>query len=332
MNHRAIISGTGHYTPEHVLTNADLERMIDTSDEWIVTRTGIHERRIRSKDEATSDFIVAAARCALEQAGKTTAEIDAIIVGTVTPDYKLPSTASVVQRKLDIPKAAIVDIAAACAGFIYGLAMGQSFVESGMYRNVLVAGAETLSSITNYQDRNTCVLFGDGCGCAVVTRGENGEKENGTGILAAHISGDGRLGDLLNMPIGGSKVPLTPENYEQRGHLLHMDGREVFKYAVREMADSCVQAMEKAGVGIEDIDMIIPHQANIRIIEALVKKLKANRDKVFINIQNYGNTSAASVPIALDEARRAGKVTKGMTVLMTAFGGGFTWGSAVVRF
>lgn len=330
MTHRAVISGTGHYTPDGILTNADLERIVDTSDEWIVSRTGIRERRIRANGEATSDFIVAAAREALEKSGKQPADLEAIIVGTVTPDYRLPSTACVVQQKLDAPKAAVLDIAAACAGFIYGLALGKALVEAGMYRTVLVAGAEALTSITNYEDRNTCVLFGDGCGCAIVTRSENGDRDRG--ILAAHISGDGRLGDLLNMPIGGSKVPLTPENYHERGHLLHMDGREVFKHAVREMADSCLQSLAQAGLSVEDIDLIIPHQANIRIIDALAKKLHADRDKVFVNIQRYGNTSSASVPIALNEAMRAGIIKPGMTVLMTAFGGGFAWGSAIVRF
>lgn len=330
MTHRAVIIGTGHYTPEGILTNADLERMVDTSDEWIVTRTGIRERRIRANGEATSDFIVSAARQALEKSGKQPTDLEAIIVGTVTPDYRLPSTACVVQQKLDAPKTAVLDLAAACAGFIYGLAMAKALVEAGMYRTVLIAGAEALSSITNYQDRNTCVLFGDGCGCAIVARAENGDRDRG--ILAAHISGDGRLGDLLNMPIGGSKVPLTPENYHKRGHLLHMDGREVFKHAVREMADSCTQSLAQAGLSVEDIDVIIPHQANIRIIDALTKKLHADRDKVYVNIERYGNTSSASVPIALDEALRAGVIKPGMNVLMTAFGGGFAWGSAIVRF
>jgi len=330
MSNRAIIIGTGHYTPDGILTNADLERMVDTSDEWIITRTGIRERRIRANGEATSDFIVAAARQALATAKKEPSDLEAIIVATVTPDYRLPSTACVVQQKLDAPKTAVMDIAAACAGFIYGLAMGKALVEAGMYNTVLVAGAEALSSITNYQDRNTCVLFGDGSGCAVVSRSENGDTSRG--ILAAHISGDGRLGDLLNMPIGGSKIPLTPENYHERGHLLHMDGREVFKHAVREMADSCLRSLERAGLTVDDIDLIIPHQANIRIIDALAKKLKADRNKVYVNIERFGNTSSASVPIALNEAVRTGKITPGMTVLMTAFGGGFAWGSAVVRF
>ncbi len=330
MNWQAMIAGTGHYTPEGVLTNADLERMVDTSDEWIVTRTGIRERRIRRDGEATSDFIVSAARTALDQAGKTPDEIEAIIVATVTPDYRVPSTASIVQRGLNAPKAAILDIAAACAGFIYGLALAKAFVETGMYQTILVAGAEALTSITNYQDRNTCVLFGDGCGCAVISGADNGEEKKG--ILSAHLSGDGRLSELLHIPVGGSKVPLTPQNFAERRHYLIMDGREVFKHAVREMADSCQRALSKAGLTVHDIDMVIPHQANIRIIDALVRKLNVNREKVYINIERYGNTSSASVPIALDEARRAGLITEGMTVLMTAFGGGLTWGAAVVRF
>jgi len=330
MNYRAIISGTGHYTPAAVLTNADLERIVDTSDEWIIARTGIRERRIRHNGEATSDFIVAAAQGAIDESGLTPRDIEAVIVGTVTPDYRLPSTASIVQQKLDIPRAAIMDIAAACAGFLYGLALAKACVEAGMYRAILLAGAETLSSITNYRDRNTCVLFGDGCGCAVVTRGNSGNHDQG--ILATHISGDGRLGNLLHMPIGGSRVPLTPQNFSEHGHLIAMDGREVFKHAVREMADSCARALDMAGLDAGDIDLIVPHQANIRIIEALARRLGVDRNKVYVNIDRYGNTSAASVPIALDEARRAGLIRKGHTVLMTAFGGGLTWGSAVVRF
>jgi len=330
MTIRATISGTGHYTPAGVLTNADLERIVDTSDEWIVSRTGIRQRHIRQNGEATSDFIVAAARGALEQSGLSARDVELIIIGTVTPDYRVPSTASIVQQKLEIPAAAIMDIAAACAGFIYGLATAKAFVETGMYRCVLVAGAETLSSITNYQDRNTCVLFGDGSGCAVITAERNGK--NNRGILSTHISGDGRLAGLLHIPIGGSKVPLTPQNYAERGHMLIMDGREVFKHAVREMADSCERALEMAGLTTGDIDMIVPHQANIRIINALAKRLGVDRNRVYVNIDRYGNTSSASVPIALDEARRAGLIIEGMTVLMTAFGGGLTWGSAVVRF
>jgi 3-oxoacyl-[acyl-carrier-protein] synthase-3 len=330
MSRRAVISATGHYTPEGILNNADLERIVDTSDEWIISRTGIRERHIRRNGESTSDFIVQAARIALAESGKKPEDINAVIIGTVTPDFRLPSTASVVQRKLALPRAAIMDVAAACAGFIYGLALAKALVEAGMHETVFVAGAEALSSITNYQDRNTCVLFGDGCGCAIVTRGENGDESRG--ILSTHISGDGRLGDLLHMPIGGSKNPLTPHNYHERGHYIAMDGREVFKHAVREMVDSCEKALQQAGLTVDDIDVIVPHQANIRIIDALAKRLNADRDKVYVNIDRYGNTSAASVPIALDEARRTGIITEGKTILMTAFGGGLTWGSAVVRF
>jgi 3-oxoacyl-[acyl-carrier-protein] synthase-3 len=330
MSSQAIIAGTGMYTPSRVLTNADLERIVETSDEWITTRTGIKERRIRTNGEATSDFIVAAARDALARAGKTVDELDMILIGTVTPDYRLPSTACIVQEKLGAPKAAVMDIAAACAGFIYGLALGKALIISGTFTTVLVAGAEALSSFTDYSDRNTCVLFGDGCGCAVVTRGD--ESTNGAGILATHISGDGRLAELLNSPIGGSKNPLTPENYHLNQHHIHMDGREVFKHAVREMADSCLKVMADANMTIDDIDLVVPHQANVRIIDALAKKLGAPREKVFVNIERYGNTSAASVPIALTEAIQAGMVPEGTTVLMTAFGGGFAWGAAIVRF
>ncbi len=330
MSNHAIIAGTGKYTPEKVLTNADLERIVDTSDEWITTRTGIKERRIRTNGEATSDFIVNAAREALAAAGKSIDEINMILIGTVTPDYRLPSTACIVQEKLGAPKIAVMDLAAACAGFIYGLSLGKALVESGTYQNILVAGAEALSSFTNYKDRNTCVLFGDGCGCAVVSSAD--ETSNGAGILATHISGDGRLATLLNSPIGGSKNPLTPENYHLNQHHIQMDGREVFKHAVREMADSCTRVIVNAGLTVDDIDLIIPHQANVRIIDALVKKLGASRERVFINIERYGNTSSASVPIALTEAIQTGKVGPGTTVLMTAFGGGFAWGAAVVRF
>ncbi len=330
MNQHAIIAGTGMYTPEKVLTNADLERIVETSDEWITTRTGIKERRIRTNGEATSDFIVNAARAALDESGVPISDIEMILIGTVTPDYRLPSTACIVQEKLGAPKIAVMDIAAACAGFIYGLSMAKALVESGTYKHVLIAGAEALSSFTNYRDRNTCVLFGDGCGCAVVSQA-NGDT-NGAGILATHISGDGRLANLLNSPIGGSRNPLTPKNYHLNQHHIQMDGREVFKHAVREMADSCTRVIDKAGLTIDDIDVVIPHQANVRIIDALAKKLGAPRDRVFINIERYGNTSAASVPIALTEAIKTGTVGPGTTVLMTAFGGGFAWGAAVVRF
>ncbi|MBI5867399.1 MAG: ketoacyl-ACP synthase III [candidate division Zixibacteria bacterium] len=329
--HTAIISGTGRYSPEKVLTNADFERIVDTSDEWIVTRTGIRERHVLngSGGFSGSDMATSAARVALADAKLAPTDLDAIIIATVTPDYRLPATATIVQHNLGAGKTAVMDLVAACAGFIYGLSVARAFIVSGMYRNVLVVGVEHLTSITNYADRNTCVLFGDGAGAVIVSRGTSEDSESG--ILSTFLAGDGQYKDLLHIPLGGSKVPLTPETANDPGRFIYMDGREVFKLAVKEMADASERVLAEAGVSPEQIDMVIPHQANSRIIEALTKRLRVDPSHVYKNIERYGNTSSASVPIALDEARRAGVVRKGSTILSVAFGGGLTWGAALYR-
>lgn len=329
----AVIQGTGHYSPDHVLTNADFERMVDTSDEWIVSRTGIKERRVLngSGTIATSDMAVSAATPALADAGIAPTDLDAIFVATVTPDYRLPSTASIVQTKLGAGKAAVMDIVAACAGFIYGLSVARAFVMSGIYRHILVVGVEHLTSITNYEDRNTCVLFGDGAGAVVVSAGTEQDRGRGRGILSTFLAGDGRYKDLLHIPLGGSCNPLTAETVASSGRFIYMDGREVFKIAVKEMADAAGRVLSEANITADKIDMVIPHQANIRIIEALAKRLGIDSRRVYVNIDRYGNTSSASVPIALDEARRNGQVGDGSLILSVAFGGGLTWGAALYR-
>jgi len=329
--HNAIISGTGRYSPERVLTNADFERMVDTSDEWIVTRTGIRERHVLNGSGGFygSDMATSAARVALADAKIAPTDLDAIIIATVTPDYRVPSTATIVQTKLGAGRSAVMDLVAACAGFIYGLSVARAFIVSGMYRNVLVVGVEHLTSITNYEDRNTCVLFGDGAGAVIVSRG--GESDKGRGILSTFLSGDGQYKDLLHIPLGGSRNPLTSETVNSPGRYLYMDGREIFKLAVKEMADAAERVLADAGVTPDQVDMVIPHQANLRIIDALTKRLRIDPDHVYVNIERYGNTSSASVPIALDEARRNGVVRDGSTILSVAFGGGLTWGAALYR-
>lgn len=327
----AVIRGTGHYTPETVLTNADLERMVDTSNEWIIERTGIRERRILngSGKFGSSDMAVSAANDALKEAGLTPADLDGIIVATVTPDKLLPSTAALVQRKLGAGRATVMDVVAACAGFLYGVSIARAFIECGTHKCVLVIGVEHLSTITNYKDRNTCILFGDGAGAAVFTRSK--PDETGRGVLSTYMSGDGRYEDLLHIAIGGSREPLTKETVDNPGRYIYMDGREVFKLAVREMADAAERVLADAGARPEDVDLLIPHQANERIIQALGRRMGFGPDRVYQNIERLGNTSSASVPIALDEARRAGLISKGSLVLSVAFGGGLVWGAALYR-
>jgi 3-oxoacyl-[acyl-carrier-protein] synthase-3 len=322
----AKIAGTGSFAPSKVLTNYDLEKMVDTSDEWIITRTGIKERRIAEDGTVSSDLSLEASRKALEEAGLEPDQIDLILVGTVTPDYLLPSTACILQDKLKAKNAAVMDVVAACSGFLYGLSIASAFIAIGQHKNALVIGVETLSKITNWEDRNTCVLFGDGAGAAVVSA-----TTEDKGILGTFISGDGSLANLLHIPVGGTKVPLTKENLDRRGQYISMQGNEVFKSAVRAMESSAKRILQQVGLSSEEVDLLIPHQANIRIIEALAKRMKVPMDKVYVNIDRYGNTSAASVPIALDEARRNGRIREGSNTLLVAFGAGFTWGSAVIK-
>ncbi len=308
------------------MTNADLEKIVDTSDEWIVSRTGIRERRIAPEGMAVSDMAVEACKNALEASGLKNEDIDLIILGTVTPDYKLPSTACVVQEKMGLPNATAFDIVAACTGFLNGLSVASSLIETGAYKNALVIGAEKLSTILNYKVRNTCILFGDGAGAAVLTA-----SDDGSGVLGTFLKSNGNLRDLLWIKDGGSANP-CPDGYVSKGEdKVMMSGGDIFKVAVKQMCNAAVKIIEDAGLTSEDISLVIPHQANIRIIEAIAKRLKVSMDKVFVNIEKYGNTSAASVPIALDEANRAGKIKKGDHVVMVAFGGGLIWGSALIK-
>ncbi len=323
---KAGILGTGSFVPENKLTNKDLEKMVDTSDEWIVTRTGIKERRIAPQSMTTSYMATEAAKKAIGDAGIEASEIDLIIVATVVPDMNFPSTACLVQANIKATKAAAFDIEVGCSGFIYGLSIAKQFVESGTYKTVLVIAADVLSKITNWEDRNTCVLFGDGAGAAIV-----GQVKEGYGILDNVIGADGSGGMHLYMPAGGSRMPASEDTVKNKLHTIHMNGQEVFKFAVNVMNTATVEVLNRCGLKPEDVDLFIPHQANIRIIDAAMKKLKLSKEKVFINLDKYGNMSAASVIVALDEALKAGKIKNGDIILMVAFGAGLTWGSTVIK-
>jgi 3-oxoacyl-[acyl-carrier-protein] synthase III len=319
--------GTGSYVPPRVLTNADLEKLVDTSDEWIVTRTGISERHIASDEEATSDLAYHAATAALESAGVDAGDLDMILVATATPDMFFPSTACVLQDRLGARRSAGLDISAACSGFIYGLAMANGLIRAGTARTVLLVGAETLTKVVNWQDRNTCVLFGDGAG-AVVLRADEGDG----GILSVHLYADGSKGPLLILPGGGSRHPMSQAVLDAGLAKIQMNsGNEVFKLAVRAMEDAALTALKQNGYDVGDVDFIISHQANMRIISALGQRLGLPDHKVITNLKRVGNTSAASIPLALDEAVRAGRVQAGHLVLLCAFGGGLTWASSLIR-
>jgi len=322
----ATIVGTGMYVPERVLTNFDLETMVDTSDEWIVERTGIRERRISAPAEASSDLAVIAARRALETAGIEPEQVDQIIVATTTPDRYLPSCASTVQSKLGATRAAAYDMFAACTGFIYGLSIARGVIGARVADTVLVIGVEQLSRIVDYTDRNTCVLFGDGAGAAVIRPCAPGE-----GILSTSIHCDGTLGDLLEVPAGGSARPDSRETVDQHEHFIRMKGKELFRVAVRGMEDSLRRALDLAGVRVEDLEVVIPHQANQRIVDATRERLGVSHERVIMNIDRYGNTSSASIPITLDEVVRQGRLKPGDCVGFVAFGGGITWGASVAR-
>ena len=320
------ISGVGSYVPARVLTNADLQKMVDTSDEWITSRTGIKERHLAGKDEFTSDLGAQAAIRAMQRAGVVASQIDLIIVATITPDMPFPSTACLVQRKIGAHRAAAFDLEAACSGFVYGLEIAQQFIMSRTYDTVLVIGAEKLSSIVDWQDRNTCVLFGDGAGAAVLQN-----RPNAHGLLTAVMGADGRKSDLLFMAGGGSRCPATPESLAARMHYLRMEGKETFKNAVQAMHTAAKEALRRCEVDISRIKCIIPHQANRRIIDAVGERLGATPEQFFVNLHKYGNTSAASVAIALDEAVQSGRVQRGDLVLLVVFGAGLTWGAAVIE-
>jgi 3-oxoacyl-[acyl-carrier-protein] synthase-3 len=320
------ITGIGSYVPEKILTNHELEKMVDTSDEWITSRTGIKQRRIAAKDEFTSDMAAHAARRAMKMAGVTATDIDLIIVATITPDMPFPATACLVQHKIGANKAAAFDLEAACSGFIYGLEIGQQFIMSRTYNTVLVVGAEKLSAITDWTDRNTCVLFGDGAGAVILQN-----RANSHGLLTAVMGADGGKGDLLFMPAGGSRNPASMNTVETRMHYLRMEGKETFKNAIQAMQSAATEVLRRCEIDITKIKCIIPHQANLRIIDALGERLGAKPEQLFVNLEKYGNTSAASVAIALDEAVSSGKISRGDLILLMVFGAGLTWGAAVIE-
>jgi 3-oxoacyl-[acyl-carrier-protein] synthase-3 len=322
---RAVIIGTGSCVPKRVLTNADLEKMVDTSDEWITTRTGIKTRHIAGAGESTSQLATAAARKAMEMARVEPADLDLIIVATITPDMTMPSAACLVQKELGAVNAGAFDLNAACSGFVYGLDVASRYVKTDPSMKILLIGAETLTSRVNWQDRNTCVLFGDGAGAAVVAG-----SDDGSGVLATRLYADGSLWELLSMDAAPSMNPDIglPES---DGSYIKMAGKDVFKYAVRAMGDAVTALLEQENISFDDIDLVIPHQANIRILKSLSDRLSVPLEKFYLTVQKYGNTSAASVPLTLDEANRSGRLRKGDLVLFSVFGGGFTWGSALLR-
>jgi 3-oxoacyl-[acyl-carrier-protein] synthase III len=320
------ITGVGSHVPIKVLTNTELEKMVETSDDWITSRTGIKERRICATDEFTSDLAANAARKAMERANVTPDQIDLIIVATITPDMPFPSTACLVQHKIGAKRAAAFDLEAACSGFIYALEIAQQFIMSRTYDTVLVIGAEKLSSIVDWQDRNTCVLFGDGAGAAILQN-----RPNSHGLLTAVMGADGEKADLLFMPGGGSRCPATAESITSRMHYLRMEGKETFKNAIQAMQTAAEEALKRCDLDISRIKCIIPHQANRRIIDAVGERLGAKPEQLFVNLHKYGNTSAASVAIALDEAVESGAVKTGDLILLVVFGAGLTWGAAVIE-
>lgn len=320
------VIATGSYVPEKVLTNAALEKLVDTNDEWIVTRTGIKERRLAAASESTSDMAAKAAEAAMKQAGITAEEIDMIIVGTVTPDMAFPNTACIVQKLIGAKNATCFDLSAACSGFLYGMEIAQQFISSRTVDTVLVIGADKLSTIVDWTDRNTCVLFGDGAGAAILRH-----RPGCHGVIHTTLGANGEYGEILHMPGGGSRMPLTKENIEQRPNTIKMSGKDVYKQAVTAMVNAAHETLETAGLDTKDLACVIPHQANLRIIEAIGSRLGLGPERVFCNLQNYGNTSAAAVAIALDEANRTGRMKQGDYILLVVFGGGLTWASSVIQ-
>lgn len=320
------IAGMGHYLPERVLTNGEMERLVDTTDEWIVTRTGIRERRIAAPEQASSDLAIEAAREAMADAGVTAQDLDLIIVGTATPDMLFPATACVLQDRLGAKRAGAFDLSAACSSWVYGVAVAHGYVSAGLADTVLVVGAETLSKITNYKDRSTCVLFGDSAGAAVIRPAEPAQ-----GFLSFYLGADGAGGPLIILPAGGSRLPASYETVERGQHYLQMNGRDVYKFAVRVIPRAIEEAVARAGLRLDEVDWFIPHQANIRIIDAAAERLGQPREKFYINVERFGNTSSASVPVALYEAVRSGRIRPGHLAVLVAFGGGLTWASCALR-
>jgi 3-oxoacyl-[acyl-carrier-protein] synthase III len=322
----ARITGTGSYAPKKVITNHDLEKLVNTSDEWITERTGIKERRIADKNQATSDLAYEASRKALKAAGLGADELDLILVATTTPDMIMPNLGCVLQEKLGAKKAAAFDIYAACSGFLYGMSIADAFIKAGAYKNILLVGAEILSRFTDWEDRGTCIIFGDGAGAVVIQR-HTGKR----GILSTHLHSDGSLGNLLYVPAGGTLHPASHETIRKRMHFIKMKGNETFKVAVRALEDVVQETLAHNKIKPEEIDYLIPHQANLRIIQAMAQRLKMPMEKVVLTLPKYGNTSAASIPMALDEAVRDGRIKENHLLLFEAFGGGLTWASALVR-
>lgn len=320
------IKGLGHAVPPRVVTNLEMEQLVDTSAEWIETRTGIRERRLADEGVCSSDLGLEAGRKALEDAGLAPEEVDLVIVATLTPDTFMPATACIVQEKLGCTRAGAFDLAVACSGFVYALAVADQMVRTGMMKNVLVIGADTLSRVTNFADRSTCVLFGDGAGAAVV-----GPVSEGAGILSFDLGSDGGGGDLLVIPAGGGKKPGSRQALKREECCIQMEGKPVYRFAVQAIGDTALSALERAGLGSDDVTLFIPHQANSRIIEGAAKRLGVPMERVFVNVQRYGNTSNASIPIALYEAREEGRIKPGDVVVVVGFGGGLAWASAVLR-
>ncbi len=324
---RAVIAGIGMSVPEKILSNADLEKMVDTTDEWIVQRTGMKERRVCGEDEAASDLSIRAAREALERSGTDPSEIDLVIVGTVSGDYHFPSTACIVQNALGIKEAGALDVGAACAGFIYAMDIAASMVENGRARKALVVGVDVLSKIVDYSDRGTCILFGDGAGAVVL----EGREDTDRGLLKTILRSDGEGGRHIVLESGGTRYPGHAWPQHQKNQHVFMAGNEVYRFAVHAMGDACLKLLEKVGLTSEDIDLFVPHQANIRIIESAAHKLKLPPEKVFINVEKYGNTSAGSIPIGLYEAAQQGRLQEGMLVMTVGFGAGLVWGANLIR-
>ncbi len=320
------IIGIGSHTPERILTNADLEKMVDTDNDWIVQRTGIKERRIAAADETTSDMGYHAARKAIESSKIEPSQIDFIICATMTPDYISSSVASILQEKIGANQAGAVDIQAACTGFIYALSMAKAYVESGMYNNVLVVAAEKMSTIVDYEDRSTCILFGDGAAAVVVSN-----EGEGLAIEDICLGSDGARAELISIPAGGSRIPITKEAIDQKLHFFRQEGKEVFKHAVRRMAGTCADCLQKIGATQDEVSWLVSHQANERIIDALAKKMKFPQEKIIKTVSKYGNTSASSVPLALDELLQNNPIASGELILLTAFGAGLTWGAVALR-
>ncbi|MDG1853735.1 MAG: ketoacyl-ACP synthase III [Verrucomicrobiales bacterium] len=329
MAHSVTISGTGSYVPEKVLTNHDLEAIVNTSDEWISSRTGIKERRIASDTQSTSDLATEAAKAAMKDANISGEDIDLIIVATISPDAFFPATACYVQKNIEATNALCFDVSAACSGFLYAMQIAENLILSGQRKTALIIGAEKLSSMVDWEDRNTCVLFGDGAGSVILAVDENNDK--GRKLLSSSLGSDGRQTDILHVPGGGSACPITPDNADQKLNTIRMQGREVYKYAVNAMRRAAEDALQKYGLSAEDVDMLIPHQANLRIIEAITDRMGIPKEKTFINLTKYGNTSAAAVAIALDEANKTKSINEGDTVLLVAFGAGLTWASYLLK-